>query len=351
MARVLVFGMTVWYSGILPSTLNKVVAQSKIRINSSKTKQNVDILCIIMGEAKSHPMWKKRIANITGSVSLLYGSFDEEIPSNNCEIKFGFFCEETIFIPGTTWTQGRNLLAAQAVRKERKREKKYDYWIFIDDDVSPVCEGGEPMEQFFGKGNCWQKLFNFISSDQVPEKVSTLALAYKNSGPSGFVGVSNTDAMFAAFKREKVPYLLPYATIREGGSEWTSQAALFCAIQTCMKSSVMFIPYIRALNEAHREYIRGLNITEISETIANNYHDDKAGFKPCQKLRMDQLSQERSDDKSSTFITASHLNNIIPEPELEICEPMKKRFEQWESQIESEISKSYSGHVQPLVQT
>lgn len=64
----------------------------------------------------------------------------------------------------------------------------------------------------------------------------------------------------------------------------------------------------------------------------NNYHDDTAGFNPCKELGLDQLSQE-GWDKFSTFNAAAHLNNIIPEPKLQVCEPMKKRFEQWESQI------------------
>lgn len=329
------------------STLNsgssgvRFTGENKIRINSPKTKssgpvpppvQNVDILVIVMGEAKSHPMWKVRIGNIEGTVSLLYGSFDEEIPINRCENEYGMDCE-TAFIPGTTWTQGRNLLAAQAVHKERRRGKEYDYWMFLDDDVDAHCGGGEPMEQLLGVGDCWQKIFNFISSDQVPEKVSTVALPLRHhSGPPGFVGVSNTDAMFAAFKRERVPYLLPYATIREGGSEWMSQAALFCAMQTCMKSSALFVPYVGGRNGAHREYIRGINMVEIRQTIVNNYHDDAAGFHPCTNFREKQIAQEGWDN-SSTFNTTTELNNVIPDPELELCEPMKKRFEEWESQI------------------
>jgi hypothetical protein len=292
----------------------------------------IDILVIVMGEAKLHPIWKERIANIEGPTSYLFGSFDEEIPINLCEKEYGIFCEQTIFIPGTTWTQGRNLLAAQAIRKERKREKKYDYWIFLDDDVSPRCGGGEHMEQLLGTGDCWQKVFNFIRSDKVPEKVSTIALPYDKSGPPGFVGVSNSDAMFAAFKREKVPYLLPYATIREGGSEWTSQAALYCIIQTCMKSSVLYIPFVGGINGAHRDYTRGLNITEIRETIVNNYHDDTASFKPCKNFSMEQLPQGKWKEYN-TFSTAIDLNNMIPEPDLEVCIPMRKRFEKWESQI------------------
>ena len=97
------------------STLNSgfsgvhFTAESKIGIDSNKPNsnsdhvpppvQNVDILVIVMGEAKSHPMWKKRIAKIEGSVSLLYGSFDEEISINNCENEHVIFCEETLFIP------------------------------------------------------------------------------------------------------------------------------------------------------------------------------------------------------------------------------------------------------------
>jgi len=296
------------------------------------TRMYVDILVMVMGEGKILPMWKGRIGHLDANVSLLYGSFDEALAVEQCENVFDMDCE-VAFIPDTTWTQGRNLLAAQAVRKERRRGKEYDYWVFLDDDddVNVHCGGGEDMEQLLGVGDCWQKVFNFISSNQVPEKVSVVTLPWGGNGMPGFTGYSNTDAMFAAFKRERLPYLLPYATIREGGSEWMSQAALFCAMQTCMKSSALLAPYVGGRNEAHREYIRGLNMGEIYQTIVDNYHDDAADFHPCANLEQAMVMQGR--DYSGTFDTMVELNEVIPDPELELCEPMRRRFEEWAGQI------------------
>ncbi len=177
--------------------------------------------------------------------------------------------------------QGRNLLAGEALRKEVRRGKKYDYWLFLDDDVDGDCsDGGYPMERLLGEGSCWQKIFNYIASDQVhvPEKASVVTLP-NGAGTAGFVGFSSTDAMFA------VPYLLPYVNLQEGSSEWTSQASLFCAMETCMKSSAVLVPFVGGINPAlTREFIRGYNLGQIRQTIAVNYHDEQAGFFPCQGI-------------------------------------------------------------------
>ena len=209
---------------------------------------------------------------------------------------------------------------------EKRRGKKYDYWLFLDDDVDVSCLGGKPVEKLLGKGSCWQKAFNFISSNNVPENASSIALP----GGLGFTAVTNTDAMFAAFKRSHVPYVLPYATLPEGASQWTSQAALFCIMETCMESSVALIPYIKGRNKAHRDYIRGLNIHEIRSVIAENYHDEETGFLPS-------ISGSANISNGAGFIgpfeTKEELNDHIPLTDFEKCKPMKTRFDAWASAV------------------
>jgi len=101
----------------------------------------------------------------------------------------------------------------------RGRGKEYSYWLFLDDDVEIKCNPQVANNKApLSLRECWQKVFNFISSDEVPEKVSTIAVLRNRAAlnNSGSVAFSNADAMFAAFKRERVPYLLPYATLQEG---------------------------------------------------------------------------------------------------------------------------------------
>ena len=222
------------------------------------------------------------------NLSFVYASYDAEIPGQG----ENYICEEnnsstsldcqTIYIPHTTWTEGRNLLAEEALRKERHLGKEYRYWLFLDDDVNVRCKS--PAVE------CWQQVFNFISSDEVPDKASTISLPYGNPR-DGFMAVSNADAMFAEFKKERVPYLLPYATLQEGESEWDSQAANFCVIGSCMPSSVLFVPFVGGVNGAHRDYVRGLNLQNISATIARNYHDKSTGFSICEDWQMNRFDQ------------------------------------------------------------
>ncbi len=294
-----------------------------------------DIVVIITGKKKSFHMWIDRLNSISpsahvGSVSLLFGSTDEMIPQDACEKnnEYDLPCQ-VAFIPDTTWTEGRNLLAGEVIRKEVRRNKKYDYWLFLDDDVEADCsEGGWAMVETLGKGSCWENIFNFISSDQVPENASTIALPLRE-GQRGFAGFSTTDSMFAAFKRDRVPYLLPYTMLREDSSQWTSQAAMFCIMRTCMKSSAVFVPYVSGSSPLFREYsyVRGRELNQIRETIEENFHDEKAGFYPCMDYKPSHAKPYAHG--TGTFKTADELNANIPPPDLELCEPMRARFDRW----------------------
>ncbi len=281
--RALAFFATVYLAFAVLSLDNGLSSRSLQDEEKSKTlKPQKDILVVTMGEKDAMSVWTERLGKIDASLTLLYASYDKVIEEAfpKCGDEHGLICQ-TAFIPHTTWTQGRNLLAAEALRMEKRRGKEFDYWLFLDDDVDLQCDiRREDSNKLLGEGSCWQKAFNYIGSDNVPENVSTISVAGRV--PEGFEALSNADAMFAAFKRSHVPYLLPYVTLPEGGSQWTSQCALFCIMETCAPNSVVYIPYVKeGSNGAHREYVRGLNIPEIRSVIANNYHDKEADFYPC----------------------------------------------------------------------
>ena len=198
------------------------------------------IMMVVMGPKEKFPDWVKILSAINNiTLSFIYGSFDEAISTDECDshklhADRNFDCS-TLYIPNTTWTEGRNMLAGEVLKREKsdddedaKKGEVYDWWVFADDDLVPSCaEATYSMEALFGKGgegeSCWQKVFNFIKNDQnnIPEKVTTLSMPWARVGLArkGFIGTSQVDAFFAAFKRTYVPYLLPYATLEDGVSQ------------------------------------------------------------------------------------------------------------------------------------
>mmetsp|Transcript_15949 Transcript_15949/g.18427 ORF Transcript_15949/g.18427 Transcript_15949/m.18427 type:complete len:132 (-) Transcript_15949:414-809(-) len=62
---------------------------------------------------------------------------------------------------------------------------------------------------------------------------------------------------------------LPYATLPKGSSEWISQGANFCVINTCLTDSSVFLPYINVNNTKSRPYMReGFNVEPWNLTLS-----------------------------------------------------------------------------------
>eukprot|EP00548_Thalassiothrix_antarctica_P014471 CAMPEP_0194167938 /NCGR_PEP_ID=MMETSP0154-20130528/3062_1 /TAXON_ID=1049557 /ORGANISM="Thalassiothrix antarctica, Strain L6-D1" /LENGTH=522 /DNA_ID=CAMNT_0038878957 /DNA_START=190 /DNA_END=1758 /DNA_ORIENTATION=- len=284
-----------------------------------------------MGEASTFKRWYQHLKAIDGHLSLVFASYDEKVPNYLCESNEEFDCQ-TIFIPSKSWTQGRNLLAQTALRKEEIREKEFDYWLFLDDDVEPVCH--KEAGNFLGKGSCWQKIFNFISSDEIPEKASCIIMSIEFT--FGFTSASNADAFFAAFKRNYVPYVMPYATLPYGASEWISQGAIYCLMATCMPVSAVYVPYVRAHNVKHRgTYVtEGFTIPNINKTLQENYYDEPSDFYPCKDWdSLDYFIQgELGGVLVGSFKTGKELNKHISKPATAQCAPIEKRFSKWKEE-------------------
>ena len=223
-----------------------------------------------------------------------------------------------IYIPNTTWTEGRNLMLKEAIDLEKEREKEYDFWLLADDDFTVNC--AVEADIIHGYGSCWQKLFNFVGSEHVKsDKVSSVF--FSPTSKLELAATSYTDAILAIFKRSSVPYLLPYATLEDGNSEWSSQAALFCLMETCYKQTTLMAPLISGINKEHRDYIRGLDVDVIQNVIKNNYYFDVYDFYPCK----DKKDFRQYADKIVAR-SGEELMNMIPKPAVEYCYPLKKRF-------------------------
>ncbi len=178
------------------------------------TTRTIDIIVIVTGKKESFPTWLDRIGSTSitdgRSVSLIYGSTDEMIPQDACQNNENDLdppCQVD-FIPETTWKGGHSLLAEEVLQKEIGRNKKYDYWLFLDDKVKADCSKGEwAMEEPSSEESCWQNIFNYIASDQVPKKASTtIALPLVREGRQEYASFFTTGS--SAFGRDHIAYLL-----------------------------------------------------------------------------------------------------------------------------------------------
>mmetsp|Transcript_51748 Transcript_51748/g.155306 ORF Transcript_51748/g.155306 Transcript_51748/m.155306 type:complete len:383 (-) Transcript_51748:216-1364(-) len=308
-------------------------------------KESTDILFMVMGQRKYFLSWHSLLKDIDANIFFVYASFDGAVNSTdekscNCHRNNTDLQCETIFIPGTTWTEGRNLLAEEAIREERRRGKQFTHWVFADEGVVPDCWTTKDIiskvygRAGYGAKSCWQRIFDYIGSSIVPENASSISMPLNKARPMQFQATSNADALFFAFKRDYVPYLLPYPSLRKGTSEWLSQAGLFCVINTCMKQSVAYVPYITVKNPMHRPYTRvGLDAKNLTQVVRNNYFNEDLGFTPC--AGFDSLGQNYDLTAPLSPENAHTLNNLIPTQKLSSCEALKLRHESWEAAIAS----------------
>jgi hypothetical protein len=282
-----------------------------------------------MGGADTFETWHNLTRNLDIRVTLFFASYDSPVLSQDCEDDG--YCQ-TLFIPHTTWTEGRNLLAEEALHAEAKLGKKYKHWAFSDSDVAVFCN-----HHVRGLG-CWNELVKYIQTE-MPANAAVLALPIihthickkmlgdvASSDPSNiyfqFSAVSTFDAAFNVIRREHVPTLLPYPTLPEGASEWSSQGALLHVMKHCLKSRAVF-PGIGMCNTGHEEYIRGLRLKEMTAVVHANYDS----YMQLNSMEGDYV---HGQDAIGPTSNSEELNERMTTLNISICEPLADRFADFE---------------------
>jgi hypothetical protein len=172
-----------------PVTIEEFTVTPSASDISQHNENKKEILFIVMGERKNFKVWFQRLninnKNHPARVTFIYGSYDESVNATEdnviCEQSNEMFDCQTLFIPGTTWTQGRNRLAEEALRKEKKRGMKYDYWGFADDDVQLICDECVNLDHHECPESlslkCWNRFLATIATEgALPENASTVVL-------------------------------------------------------------------------------------------------------------------------------------------------------------------------------
>lgn len=288
-----------------------------------------------MGQAEFFPKWYEYLSKTNSShvqVTFLYGSYDHPVSDNETQrcqearLALDFVDCQVRFIPHTTWTQGRNLLALDAILLEKKQGRHFDVWTFADDDAHLHCpHDDDDDDKDNAPRQCWQRFVEILGqARELPSKITTITPAYKEA-VSGWLGVSTQDAIVTAFRRDFVPFCLPYAVPPPGLSEWLSQAALFYIMRNCFPSSVVSPPRFYTENPVHRKYSRkDFNNQTVMQTIRENY-----GKFVNFELFCNVSCGEQGEDRVGPFESVQELVANIASHNQDLCAPLIRRFDEW----------------------
>lgn len=138
----------------------------------------------------------------------------------------------SLYYPQSTWNQGRNRLLTEALSRAQKIKNYYLYYIFLDDDCR-VKEDAALAENLNRPvtGNAFRTFERFLMAWEPAVGYTRYAWQYYDPGKEMNLGY-NIDALFNAFHREAISFLLPYYTGFDADSWLYSQNLLnhLCAM-------------------------------------------------------------------------------------------------------------------------
>ena len=189
---------------------------------------------------------------------------------------------EYIFDPNTTFTTGRNVL----FRSIMKREQKYLYYTFFDDDITLGFK-----EQPHENAITWREYEKSLLQVRPLIAVSWLSVKdffkkYYDGGcnythKTDFLPFVLYDAMFDSFHSEVINYLLPYYDKMEKTSIWFSQLYLIMKTDLMFPGQVLHHLNVLASNPLHRPYARQMFdsntvrafLDDLKNEIPAKYHE------------------------------------------------------------------------------
>eukprot|EP00668_Euglena_longa_P017185 GGOE01021545.1.p1 GENE.GGOE01021545.1~~GGOE01021545.1.p1 ORF type:complete len:358 (-),score=92.78 GGOE01021545.1:93-1055(-) len=154
------------------------------------------------------------------------------------------------FIPGSSWTQGRNALW----KKVTTMQKKYMYYVFMDEDIT--LSNLSLFELSLVK---WQPPIG------VPAGIAQLQGVDENRYEA--LKLHSFDAAFNAFHYDVVhsSLVLPYVDLFDHFSWWSSQLYMIYLCQVFFDNEVIGFMRVKSTNAQHRPYPRGWNMTALDQ--------------------------------------------------------------------------------------
>ncbi len=140
-----------------------------------------------------------------------------ELPGPSCDVLLLTWQhpaegEDAVFLPGSSWSEGRNRLLWEARLRARRSGNDYLYYIFLDDDCR-IREDVELARRLRRPltGNPFRTFEQFLLEWEPAVGYTRYAWQHFEKDCAVNLG-HNIDALFNAFHRETLDFLLPYYT-------------------------------------------------------------------------------------------------------------------------------------------
>mmetsp|Transcript_11445 Transcript_11445/g.32939 ORF Transcript_11445/g.32939 Transcript_11445/m.32939 type:complete len:365 (+) Transcript_11445:85-1179(+) len=291
-----------------------------------------NIIVMVMGQKDYFPTWLHRLEKMNARLTFIFASYDEEIREDDEMVTSftGSLDFYNMYIPNTRWEEGRTLLGEKAIEFEVRRGKQFDWWFFLDDDVNIICEAPLSTKAV----DCWQHVFDTLNRNDLASKITAVNVPSVRILPDGkppqrMKAANNYDPNFAAFKREYLPYVQPYAVTPQDTGIWMSNVLVMCQMRECMPRSAYWPPHIMLENPSHRPYKRGFQFDKLLYMLKVNFggHLDHCV----------EMSKKGEEYDVGFFVTPwadsmEELQALIPDQQLNkpSCASLVERFERWE---------------------
>jgi hypothetical protein len=203
------------------------------------------------------PEWLCDVGSRSDS-DVIWASFKEEV-TTTCE-----GIANTIYVPHSSWTSGRNELYAKAIALQQNQGWRAEYFVFTDDDVpiNTAPENGDPYDLFHAAlGNVQPAVAAVSFLKKGKKKVDKHGKKYTKYARNVCGPIApcapDIDAAVNAFHATAAPMLLPYDTTFDDIDWWTSQGILIELMVAAMPEHVVQFNQLFTMNGVHRPYPRG----------------------------------------------------------------------------------------------
>ena len=174
---------------------------------------------------------------------------------------------DAVFLPGSSWNEGRNRLLWEARRRARHQGGEHRYYIFMDDDCRlkeddalaaqlGIPLTGSPFRTFERFLDEWEPAVGYTRYDwQHYEKGRAINLGH------------NIDALFVAFHREALDLLMPYYTGFDSESWLYSQHIVNHLASLCYHPYRIQCNLVTAANTRRKGYAQRKKYWQIPTTF------------------------------------------------------------------------------------
>ena len=158
--------------------------------------------------------------------------------ARNCNVS-GVPAQDVLVNEDCSWTQGRNILLEEAIRRTKlRRDAGYLYYIFLDEDMTDVILGENPWGEFEGFLAAYEPAVGYIT-DAAEWHIHH---DRRDDGPITRGRFFNVDANCNAMHRRTLGLLLPYETALD------EEGIFFSSVITSYLTSMLFASHRLGLN-------------------------------------------------------------------------------------------------------